>query len=216
MKRALLVCALMLVACKTDPTSETRTTGTSRSDSVKATGPVATASAVALAPSVKSGPRALCQSKPSGAGRGLPDVKMDHLEAVGEVPLGARIETGGGRWTWVNFWAGWCGPCKEEIPRLQAFAAQEKSVHIAFISLDDDERQATRYLESQPAAGFRASYWLKDDKQRDAFLQPLRIDSMPSLPFHLLFDPEGKLRCRIDGAVDDVDLPALRQLFSSK
>lgn len=210
-----LMLAASLVACKTDEPAST-TTGTSRSDAVKATGPVASAAPVASHAAAPAGPRAICQSKPPGAGRGLSDVKLDHLEVSGETPLPDRIETGGGRWTWVNFWAGWCGPCKEEIPRLRSFAAQEKNVRLAFVSLDDDERQAKQYLESQGAGGFRASQWLKDDKQREAFLQPLRIDSMPTLPFHLLFDPDGKLRCRIDGAVDDTDLPALKKLFSGK
>lgn len=203
-----------LVACKTEGET-TSTTGTSRSDAVKATGPIASAAPIA-SHATPSGPRAICQSKPPGAGRSLSDVKLDHIEVAGEAALPDRIETGGGRWTWVNFWAGWCGPCKEEIPRLRSFAAQEKNVRLAFVSLDDDERQAKHYLESQGAGGFRASQWLRDDKQRDAFLQPLRIDSMPTLPFHLLFDPDGKLRCRIDGAVEDADLTPLKQLFAGK
>lgn len=212
-----LALALVSLACKTDPApGETTTTGTSRSDSVKATGPVATAAATASHAAAPAGPRALCTTKPTGAGRNLPDVRLDHVEVSGEPALSDRIETGGGRWTWVNFWAGWCGPCKEELPLLRSFAAQEKNVRLAFISLDDDERQSKQFLESQPQGGFRASQWLKDDKAREAFLGPLRIDSVPTLPFHLLFDPNGKLACRIDGAIEESDLPALRKLFSGK
>lgn len=203
----------LLIGCKTEG-GESSTTGTSRSDAVKATGPVATVASVAPVHSAPSGPRLLCQGKPAGAGRSMPDVKLDHVESTGESPADGRIETGAGRWTWVNFWAGWCEPCKEEIPRLRSFAATEKTVRVAFVSLDDDERQSKRFLDAQPAGGFRASHWLKDDKAREAFLAPLRIDSVPTLPFHLLFAPDGKLRCRIDGAIDDGDLPALRKLFS--
>lgn len=213
--RAAVVAALAAAGCKTE-TAEPTTTGSSRSDAVKASGPVASAVAPAPSHAAPSAPRTLCQGKPAGAGRGLPDQKLDRVEAAGATPLESRIETGGGRWTWVNFWAGWCEPCKEEIPRLRSFAAQEKTVRVAFVSLDDDERQSRRFLDAQPAGGFRASYWLKDDKAREAFLQPLRIDTVPTLPFHLLFDPDGKLRCRIDGAIDDQDLPALRTLFSAR
>lgn len=210
--RLVALVALTLAGCKND--AEPTTTGTSRSDAVKATGPAATQAPAVPVHSAPSGPRLLCQSKPTGAGRGVPDMKLDHIESTGESPVADRIETGGGRWTWVNFWAGWCEPCKEEIPRLRAFAASEKTVRVAFVSLDDDERQSKRFLDAQPAGGFRASHWLKDDKARESFLAPLRIDSLPTLPFHLLFAPDGKLRCRIDGAIDDSDLPALRKLFS--
>ncbi len=38
----------------------------------------------------------------------------------------------------VNFWATWCGPCQEELPRLSQIAASYagKSVSFVFISID--------------------------------------------------------------------------------
>jgi thiol-disulfide isomerase/thioredoxin len=39
----------------------------------------------------------------------------------------------------VNFWATWCGPCQEELPRLSQIAASYsgKPVSFVFISIDD-------------------------------------------------------------------------------
>jgi thiol-disulfide isomerase/thioredoxin len=39
----------------------------------------------------------------------------------------------------VNFWATWCGPCQEELPRLSQIAASYsgKPVNFVFISIDD-------------------------------------------------------------------------------
>lgn len=39
----------------------------------------------------------------------------------------------------VNFWATWCGPCQEELPRLNQIAASYsgKPVSFVFISIDD-------------------------------------------------------------------------------
>lgn len=30
------------------------------------------------------------------------------------------IETARGRWVFVHFWASWCGPCRKEMPTIQA------------------------------------------------------------------------------------------------
>lgn len=39
----------------------------------------------------------------------------------------------------VNFWATWCGPCQEELPRLEQIAASYsgKPVSFVFVSIDD-------------------------------------------------------------------------------
>lgn len=221
---ASLVTALLamasLAACKSNGTDGSTTTGTSRSDAVRVAAsataaPTATATHEAT-DAAPSKPRVLCRTKPDGAGRPLPDVKLGHLEATGETAEPDRIATVSGRWTWVNFWAGWCGPCREEMPRLRAFESRSTNVHVAFVSLDDDERQAKQFLDTQPATGLRRSHWLADDKAREAFFTALRVESIPTLPMHLLFGPDGKLRCRIDGAVEDVDLPSLEKVFAEK
>lgn len=44
----------------------------------------------------------------------------------------------------VNFWATWCGPCQEELPRLSQIAASYsgKPVSFVFISIDDPKDRA--------------------------------------------------------------------------
>ena len=48
-----------------------------------------------------------------------------------------------GGFTWVNFWAAWCVPCREEIPRLMGWQKKltgtGKSFRLHFVSVDDDE-----------------------------------------------------------------------------
>jgi len=45
-----------------------------------------------------------------------------------------------GKVTFVNFWATWCGPCREELPRLQKLIDQYKNrPDVQFISFNADE-----------------------------------------------------------------------------
>jgi thiol-disulfide isomerase/thioredoxin len=162
-------------------------------------------------------PRVLCAGQMSGTGRTVAKKPVSQSVASGESALPESLAIGGG-FTWVNFWAAWCAPCKEEIPRLLRF--QQELVKSApgfklnFVSLDDDERQLSEFLAAQPASGLRRSYWLKEGKERDEWLKSAALQSEPDLPFHLLFDPKGKLRCVVKGALEDSDLATLKSLVA--
>ena len=185
-----------------------------RNDSVRATAAAVTASSNGSAstskpPSMAAAPRKLCGDVHPGAGKALPTGKIDHLEATGTPALADRLPKSAGRWLWVNLWAAWCAPCREEIPLLRAWdnklAAAGTPMNLAFVSLDDDDRQAKKYLDEQPPTGLRASWWLPEGKTRTGWLEAVKMKDTPQLPLHLLFDPQGILRCVINGAVEDGD-----------
>lgn len=171
----------------------------------------------AVASSAPKAPRALCAGQMSGAGRPAPKKPVSQSVATGEPPLPEALPLGAG-YTWLNFWAAWCKPCKEEIPRLLRFEQElskaSPGFKLGFVSLDDDERQLGEFLAQQPSAGLRRSYWLKEGKEREEWLKAAGVESDPDLPFHLLFDAKGKLRCVVKGALEDSDLAALRALVS--
>lgn len=117
------------------------------------------------------------------------------------------------RWHWINFWAAWCVPCKEELPLLLSWrSALGERLRFTFVSLDDDERQLDAFLEQQPPDGLKSTYWLPDGAVRQAWLAALELEAEPELPLQLLIDPSGKLRCRVEGAVDADDLASLRRI----
>lgn len=183
------------------------------------TPPKATAAEVvpAVASAPPKAPRALCAGQMSSPGRALPKKAVSQSVASGESPLPEALPLGGG-YTWVNFWAAWCKPCKEEIPRLvrfqQEIAKSSPGFKLAFVSLDDDERQLGSFLAEQPSSGLRRTWWLKEGKEREEWLKAAALESDPDLPFHLLFDPKGKLRCVVKGALEDSDLASLKSLVA--
>jgi thiol-disulfide isomerase/thioredoxin len=154
----------------------------------------------------------------SGAGRPAPKKPLSQNVATGEAALPETLPLSGG-YTWVNFWAAWCAPCKEEIPRLlrfqQELAKSPGGFKLSFISLDDDERQLNAFLGSQPPSGLRRTYWLKEGKEREEWLKAAGLDVDPELPFHLLFDAKGKLRCVVKGALEDSDLTSLKAVLAN-
>ncbi|MDF3069535.1 MAG: Thiol-disulfide oxidoreductase [Polyangiaceae bacterium] len=171
----------------------------------------------AVASSAPKPPRALCAGQMSAAGRTVAKKPVSQAVAAGEAPLPDALPLGGG-YTWVNFWAAWCKPCKEEIPRLMRFQQELGKVSpgfkVSFVSLDDDERQLGAFLAEQASPGLRRTWWLKEGKEREEWLKAAGLESDPDLPFHLLFDPKGKLRCVVKGAVEDADLASLKQLVT--
>jgi len=162
-------------------------------------------------------PRALCAGQMSGPARSVAKKPVSQSVANGEPALPEELALGAG-FTWVNFWAAWCAPCKEEIPRLLRFqqevAKSSPGFKLHFVSLDDDERQLTGFLGGQSQAGLRRSYWLKEGKEREDWLKAAGLENDPELPFHLLFDPKGKLRCVVKGALEDSDLASLKSLVA--
>jgi thiol-disulfide isomerase/thioredoxin len=153
----------------------------------------------------------------SGPGKPSPKKPVSQNVAAGESALPETLPLGGG-FTWVNFWAAWCAPCKEEIPRLlqfqQELAKSSPGFKLAFISLDDDERQLSAFVSAQPPSGLRRTWWLKEGKEREDWLKAASVDADPDLPFHLLFDAKGKLRCLVKGALEDADLATLKTLVA--
>lgn len=120
-----------------------------------------------------------------------------------------------GRWTWVNFWAAWCVPCKEELPLLFRWQkALDGQVNFRFVSMDDDERQLRDFLEREPQGGLTSTYWLPDGAVRQGWLEALKLTGEPELPLQLLIDPNGMLRCRVQGAVEAEDLATLRRIIA--
>jgi thiol-disulfide isomerase/thioredoxin len=186
--------------------------------SPSAPGPTATTTSPAAAPAtVPKKPRLLCVGHLGKSGPELPSEAPARRSASGERDLPEQIQTRG-HYTWINFWAAWCAPCKEEIPRLLAWEKRLSDNGIAFkvvfLSLDDDERQLTSFLDRQPPTGLRRTYWLADGVKRTDWLKAVSVKPDSELPVQLLLDPNGHVRCTIGGAIDDSDYDQLRGLLN--
>jgi thiol-disulfide isomerase/thioredoxin len=214
----LILAGILAAACDASSEGSART---SRSEQVISTAPpppAATPPPPTSAPHAEAPRRSkkLCEGDGNAKGRVLPKLTLAHAEASGAPRVDGAMPPERGRWTWLNFWAAWCGPCKEEMPRLASFqdrlAKAGTPVRFVYISLDDDQRQLQDFLERQPQDGVKSSLWLPEGGSRTSMLTGLRMKASPELPEQALVDPNGRVRCFVEGAVDEGDYAEIADL----
>jgi len=184
----------------------------SRSDAVLTSASPSSASTPVRPPSASAAPvkRKLCEVKPASLGETLPEEKLGRVGPSSDT-LAETLETGGGKWTWVNLWAGWCKPCKEEMPLLLEWQKKlSQRLRVAFVSIDDDLRLSEKFLDE-----LRAPSYHLDAKERDAWLEGVGLGASTKLPSHILFDDKGKVRCLVKGMIEPSDYAELERLVNA-
>jgi len=102
----------------------------------------------------------------------------------------------------VNFWATWCGPCREEMPRLQklseAYAGQQ--VRFVAVSLDAPETQG-KIDAAVRKSGLRMPVWTG---ATDRTLADLKLGVL--VPATLILDADGRVVGKIEGEAREKDV----------
>ena len=105
----------------------------------------------------------------------------------------AAIRSSGKKGTLVNAWASWCGPCRREVPMLQALAANLKpqGVEIVLVSVDEpkDEAKAQSFLKDN---GITLKSYLVEGSVAD-FKAGINPNWPGMLPASFLFDRAAQL-----------------------
>lgn len=119
-----------------------------------------------------------------------------------------------GRPLLINFWATWCGPCREEFPDLVKIGADHKdTIDLITISLDEPseiEGEVTRFLAEMRSAS--PAYLLKTPDE-NAAIQLVSKDWQGALPFTILFNADGETVYSRQGKFDpDVLAAAIDKL----
>lgn len=89
-----------------------------------------------------------------------------------------------GRPVVLNLWASWCGPCREEIPELSAFASSDASVVVVGVAVNDQPEAAMELADELAPSylvGMDGSGRLRD-----------RYPSV-GMPLTVLIDPSGTI-----------------------
>jgi thiol-disulfide isomerase/thioredoxin len=107
-----------------------------------------------------------------------------------------------GRVVVVNFWATWCGPCRREQPALSKVHEEQGADGAVFLGVNfrDDPAAARAYL-----AELDVPYESLEDPSGSLAYR----FGVPYLPATIVVDPQGELRFKVAGAVDEGTLQDL-------
>jgi thiol-disulfide isomerase/thioredoxin len=111
-----------------------------------------------------------------------PGFSMPLLDGNGSVSL-SELE---GKTVYIDFWASWCGPCRQSLPLYEAMnqSLPQDKFHLVAINLDESRKDALRFLEQHPV-----SYTVGYDPEAIS-ASSWGIRAMPS---SFLIDPNGEI-----------------------
>ena len=109
-----------------------------------------------------------------------------------------RLQEQRGQVVLVNFWATWCGPCRQEMPHLNRIYDKYKSAGFVLlgVNIDDDPRAAA---DLAAKLGVKFPVLLDSDKKVS------RAYDLSAMPATLLIDRDGRVRHIHRGYRDGVE-----------
>ena len=116
-----------------------------------------------------------------------------------------RLQEQRGQVVLVNFWATWCGPCRQEMPHLNRLYDKYRNSGFTLlaVNIDDDPRTA---ISTATKMGLRFPVLLDTDK---AVSKRYDLGSMPAT---VLIDRDGKVRFLHRGYREGMELSYEQQI----
>lgn len=105
--------------------------------------------------------------------------------------LNRLLEKHKGKVVYLDFWASWCLPCREEMPPSAKLRERYggKDVVFVYLAYNDREDSWKKAVEQEGLAGVEHCYLITNSKN-SAVLERLKLETIPR---YLIFDKKGRL-----------------------
>ncbi|PWB32865.1 peroxiredoxin [Pseudomonas sp. SDI] len=98
-----------------------------------------------------------------------------------------------GKWLVLNYWAEWCGPCRTEIPELNAAAKDWQALGVQVVGVNFDGLQGDELKKASEALGIGFTVLAEDPAER------YDLPRSEALPVTYIIDDKGKVREQLMG-----------------
>jgi len=183
----LALAAVVLAGCATDPDASGTGAGQAASEQT----------------AIEVQGVASCDILPQRASSGetntdrLPPLRLSCLTPGPTIDLAALS----GRPVLVNLWASWCGPCREEMPILQA-AHERYGDQVQFLGVDSKDT-------TEAGAAFLGDIGVTYPQVVDPEGELLNHLGVPGLPVTVLLDEQGRIAATHIGQLDPESIEEL-------
>ena len=117
---------------------------------------------------------------------------LERLDGKGDLAL----ESLRGKTVVLNFWASWCGPCRDEMPLLQQGSERWAGRNVVFVGIDIDDLRSD-------ARSFLERYGVTYANVYDGKSSTVGRYGVTGVPETYFLDAAGKIRYRIAGPVEE-------------
>ena len=92
-----------------------------------------------------------------------------------------------GKYVYIDLWATWCGPCRQELPHLKALEEKYEDAQIVFVSIsvDSDKDKWEKMVKIGTMSGVQLYLGSKS-----SFLDAYKVSAIPRF---ILLDKEGRI-----------------------
>ena len=112
------------------------------------------------------------------------------VDQNGQKVASERID---GHWLVVNYWAEWCGPCRIEIPELNALEKQLQGQSVGVFGVNFDGLQGKELSDASTAMGITFTVLAQDPAEH------FDLPRSEALPVTYIIDEKGKVRAQLLG-----------------
>lgn len=105
----------------------------------------------------------------------------------------------------INFWARWCGPCREEIPELSKARAKYKArgLEIIGVAIEENAEPVREF-----AKAYEIDYPVVLGKSKGLWLMQTLGNGRAGLPYTIAIDRQGNIVAKKLGGMKKADIEA--------